>query len=713
MDNVWDRPIDLGVAPEVPENPDAATADHGIYAFRWWRKMVGEKAVLVPCVDKKPIVRDVKGLTAEKMDDTDYGLQFADRKINVAVKLGSGSGGVIAIEFDLMERAKEWIDCNAWIRGMTLMTKSARGCAIWMRMKGEYPGSSKLDGFYEWRSDGNLMVGYGWHEGGQLYREVEWCEPILEVAMDQLKWPDGWEAPGTVTIEDEIQRDHGEFLPVSKGGCAVNFNAIAKLFNGVRELFYDPEIDAIYEYNPKSGLWMELNWNDVVRDMIGFVTEMVDLHKKADPENVGHYEKVKHGMGKTFVQNLHSAAAYSVRSVKRREVEKFGQRFIHVDNGVVDLETVPHTFKPFSKEFYSFNGTDVKYDPNARCDRFLGEFLMRQVDQDEADVLQMWVGMCLMGWNVAQKILLMHGPGRTGKSVFCGIVQRLVGKRNVSEIRTDLLGTRFELGLVRNKTLLLGSDVGDDFMSGERVGKLKGMTGGDLLMAEMKGVGNQVEVRGTFNVLVVSNHRLKINLEGEKTSWARRIVSIGFMRPVEGKVIPNFDRVLMEEEGSGILNWAIRGAEMIVERFGTEDVFPMSERLQARTQAALDESDSIGSFCSMCICRGMGHDGLTRQQLLEAYYTFCARFDWAPQRERLFHDQIKSILMAQPFRAIPDKHVGRTGDNHGSRGFKGITFAVQNGGEKFASFDPDFDDENGGEKRSKNGGENEDENEPF
>ena len=71
------------------------------------------------------------------------------------------------------------------------------------------------------------------------------------------------------------------------------------------------------------------------------------------------------------------------------------------------------------------------------------------------------------------------------------------------------------------KSLLIGVDVDADFLSGSAISRLKGLVGGDFLDAEKKSNNRNFRLHGRFNVLITSNTRLRIKLQGDQSAWRR------------------------------------------------------------------------------------------------------------------------------------------------------------------------------------------------
>ena len=49
--------------------------------------------------------------------------------------------------------------------------------------------------------------------------------------------------------------------------------------------------------------------------------------------------------------------------------------------------------------------------------------------------------------------------------------------------------------------------------------------------AEGKGLNDGVVLQGNFNILITSNERLKVALEGDVDAWGRRLLLLEFTNP--------------------------------------------------------------------------------------------------------------------------------------------------------------------------------------
>ena len=81
------------------------------------------------------------------------------------------------------------------------------------------------------------------------------------------------------------------------------------------------------------------------------------------------------------------------------------------------------------------------------------------------------------------------------------------------------------------KTLLIGSDVPGNFLQRSGAEVLKKLTGHDFIEAEFKGGNARTSLTGVFNILITSNNRLRVRLDGDEEAWRRRLLLVKFENP--------------------------------------------------------------------------------------------------------------------------------------------------------------------------------------
>ena len=109
--------------------------------------------------------------------------------------------------------------------------------------------------------------------------------------------------------------------------------------------------------------------------------------------------------------------------------------------------------------------------------------------------------------------------------------------------------------------------------------------------------------QGNFCVVITSNSRLQVRLDGDVGAWRRRLLIVRFEGPVPEKKIRHFADVLIAEEGSGILNWALEGLKMVLEDDREHGDIQLTEAQSGIVDALLAESDSLRHFFIDCVVR--------------------------------------------------------------------------------------------------------------
>jgi putative DNA primase/helicase len=235
--------------------------------------------------------------------------------------------------------------------------------------------------------------------------------------------------------------------------------------------------------------------------------------------------------------------------------------FIPCANGMLRLSD--RQLLPFSPTYRRRNKLAVDFKLGAKCPLFLETLMQPALDAEDLDLLQRWCGLALIGENLAQRLLILTGTAGGGKGTFIRVLVGILGQTNVASLRTQLLNERFELGRFLGKTLLYGADVPEKFLNHRGASVLKSLTGGDPVTLEFKRSNESPMVVCKFNAIVTCNSRLTVHLEGDTDAWRRRLVIINYEKPKPENVIANLSEQILENEGSGVLNWQLEGLEKV------------------------------------------------------------------------------------------------------------------------------------------------------
>ena len=434
-----------------------------------------------------------------------------------------------------------------------------------------------------------------------------------------------------------------------------NARFIARNYN----ILLEPSENAFYEYNPEFGLWQLVSENilstrlaedlgDYWRDFYpGLVTEL--LPRRCDRMLRDSLNQMRGG---TEQEGL----------FKRDP----GRHIIHLRNGMLHLDKME--LHPFAKEYYSRNMIPFELDENANCQRFLNELMYSALPEDDVDLLQRWAGTVLLGGNPTQQFMLIEGTAGGGKGTFAEVLETLIGHENMAELRTSLLAERFEFAAFVGKSLLCGKDVPGNFLQIRGAEAIKKLIGHDYLQAEYKRANLRGTIYGDFAMLITSNDRLKLRLEGDAEAWRRRMMLIRYERPPVKRRIPGLAQQLVEEEGKGILLWMIAGAVKAIGEIKTHGRLLLNPRQRQIADSVIFESDGLRVFVKECLERRKGWD-VTTEELKSAYVRFCERNGWNFQAGRYVERQLPDLLLEE-FNAHKSNSIKR--DGRSARGFRNL-----------------------------------------
>ncbi|MDD3374437.1 MAG: bifunctional DNA primase/polymerase [Candidatus Omnitrophica bacterium] len=444
--------------------------------------------------------------------------------------------------------------------------------------------------------------------------------------------------------------------------ASINQSFWAGLHNTEHIQIYEPDERAFYRYDEKTGVYSDITEN-LIKNEIS--ERMLDVSRE---NTVPALE------AKRTATTLNHVVAHLKGVCEKRHAFVKASNFVHLANGIITFKDNNEAdLLPFSPEMFSRNFCPIAFDENAECDQFLNNLLLPAVTPENALIIQKYVGLCLLGNNLIQRFLILEGlPGR-GKSTLALIIQKLIGQMNVTELRTKHLSERFELYRYLKKTLLIGVDVPGKFLSEKGAYVIKGLVGGDWFDAEQKGGTGCFQIQGNFCIVITANSRLQVKLDGDIGAWKRRLLICRFEGPPPVKKIPNFADVLIEQEGSGILNWALQGLALLLEDIQHHGDIGMPASQDGVIDALLAESDSLRHFLEDTIDRD-DHMDLSVSEIVEAYAEYCPSKGWNPKPITVVHRELEG-LMLELFGTSKAHSIKRDGKS--VKGFRRVKFQGQ------------------------------------
>jgi putative DNA primase/helicase len=427
------------------------------------------------------------------------------------------------------------------------------------------------------------------------------------------------------------------------------------------ETIYEPNEKKFYSYVEETGLFSVIS-EAVIQKILA--EQILDASRRW----VG-FEGLSKFRNERFLRGVISHL--KSQTEKMNAFLPFGN-IVHLANCVLEFDQQgTFTKHPFSAKYRSRYRSPIAYDPQASYCRF-EQTLLSHLQPDDWEILQKYAGQCLLGRNLTQTILILDGVAGASKGAVVLVIKGITGETNAYQLRTQLLDKQFEIGRMTGKTLLLGADVKSDFLSKESASVLKALVGGDTLEGERKRSNDGNSMSGVFNVIVTANSRLKVKLEGDESAWERRLIIVSYPTPFTGKRIPEIDKILLHEEGPGILNWCLAGLmKLLKDIAGDTGTVRLSDRQHKKVHSLLRESDSLRIFVQSNVVKVSTDENLTVEEIVTAYIQYCLDCEWVPVSSRKAESELPD-LMLEFFGQARSGSIQRNGT--AKRGFRKVRF---------------------------------------
>lgn len=238
-------------------------------------------------------------------------------------------------------------------------------------------------------------------------------------------------------------------------------------------------------------------------------------------------------------------------------------------NGLVDVNTaelLPHTARYFNLIGLPYEYNDPVFTlPPYEWHKFLNSIWPPdEGGQESQDVLQEWFGLMLTTETRYQKMLLLLGPGRSGKGTIVRTLSSLIGHANVANTSLNDLGRPFGLQGLIGKSAMIVSDmrVGRNADIGVVTEAMLNLVGEDRRAIQRKYLPDYTG--GLFvRLMLVGN--LKLILPDQSGALAMRYVPLILNKSFYGREDHELQAKL-EPELPGILLWAMEGLRRLRRR---------------------------------------------------------------------------------------------------------------------------------------------------
>jgi putative DNA primase/helicase len=327
-------------------------------------------------------------------------------------------------------------------------------------------------------------------------------------------------------------------------------------------------------------------------------------------------------------------------------------------SGVVNL-TTGHV-EPARPEDLHTRSTTVpcKPMPTPRWDGFLRDTFAG--DDEMLGFVQRLAGYSCTGVVTHHVLPFLHGKGGNGKSVFLDVMRRLLGDYAASAPAGFLLAGQqqhdTEIARLAGLRFVICSEVNQESRFDEA--KVKLLTGGDALTARFMRQ-DHFTFTPSHHLWLMGNHQPRISAGGD--SFERRLRLIPFTQTIpDNKKIDGLDRLLVDDEGPGILAWVVEGA-----RQALSGGLRTPESVKAATRVYMAEEDALARFVEdRCLLGGGRNVRTDTAQVRTAYTAWC-------------NEEGEKAVSPQVFgRELRTRYGIEQSRSHGKRFYDGLSLLV-------------------------------------
>jgi putative DNA primase/helicase len=237
------------------------------------------------------------------------------------------------------------------------------------------------------------------------------------------------------------------------------------------------------------------------------------------------------------------------------------------ENGVLSVAALlggsTEALREHNPYWFSTIALPFRYDHTATCprwDAFLEEVF--EGDQERMDFWTEWMGYCAIQDYRYQHAVILVGEGQNGKGVCLRVLERLLGRENVSHVPLDLFGRQFHLYNTVGKLANIAGEISGSDKASEEY--LKMYTGGDPIYVDIKHRPEGITLKPTARLIFACNEIPQFM--DRSSGLRRRLVIIPFNWAVPADRIDRGLEARLGEELPGIFNRSMDGLRRLTER---------------------------------------------------------------------------------------------------------------------------------------------------
>lgn len=258
---------------------------------------------------------------------------------------------------------------------------------------------------------------------------------------------------------------------------------------------------------------------------------------------------------------------------------------INLQNGTMEFTANGWKLREFRAEDFLTYQLPFCYNETAICPMFDNYLLKVLPDTESRTVLQEFAGYIFTPLHL-EKMLVLYGDGRNGKSVFFNVLQALIGIENILTYPLGLFNHEYNRAKLSNALLNYSSEKGTDL----NVETFKALISGEPQQAR-EPYGKSFTLRNKVRFIMNANGLPK---ETEQTtSYFERYLIVPFetyIKPEERDT--ELAKKIITNELPGVFNWLLIG----LNRITTQQKFSNCEKANLALSDFKRQSDNVALF---------------------------------------------------------------------------------------------------------------------
>lgn len=287
---------------------------------------------------------------------------------------------------------------------------------------------------------------------------------------------------------------------------------------------------------------------------------------------------------------------------------------IAVKNGMLDLNS--GTLTPHSPDNYNTIYLDWDYKEDVEYSELIDDFMkmISNGDMRKMQFLYEVAGYCLLKKSIFEKFFIFKGSGGTGKSTFCNLIMRMVGKRYVSTVKLNQFDQDYYLATMIDKLVNIDFDASDK-KTLEDSGRFKSITCSEPVSVRQI-YAAVVEMVSCATVIINANHMPKIADKSE--GLYRRMILV----EIDKKILhpdPKFLEKVTDSDMEYFFYKAVQGIHLALQR-GSFTINTSEDKLKLKFQIGQSNLKKWLQNYQYSI-KDLIHK--TTRDLFQEYKTFC------------------------------------------------------------------------------------------